>query len=157
MSAGRFREVDHDLLADYLGGALDGTPQERVVARLVNEEPAWVEAYTLLAPAVAGVRADLAAWGEPGPEMPAAVTDRIVAALAHAASADSRASATGAAGHPLADEATSADAGADALAFDNLPPAATDPSGRDPVDADPGSGGTGRSGPVPAQPLGGTG
>ncbi|SCL22680.1 hypothetical protein GA0070616_2583 [Micromonospora nigra] len=78
------RKVDHDLLADYLGGALDGTPQEAVVAELVIREPAWAEAYALLAPAVAGVRADLAAWGDAAPQMPTDVTDRILAALADA-------------------------------------------------------------------------
>ncbi|MGK5522049.1 hypothetical protein ACSNN9_22205 [Micromonospora sp. URMC 107] len=85
MTAGGFREVDHDLLADYLGGALDGTPDGELVARLVDEDADWAQAYALLAPAVADVRADLAAWGAPTPEMPADVADRIVAALAHAA------------------------------------------------------------------------
>ncbi|MDO3705553.1 hypothetical protein Q3W71_28180 [Micromonospora sp. C28SCA-DRY-2] len=82
MSAGGFSEVDHDLLADYVGGALEGTPEEATVARLVTEDPAWSEAYALLAAAVAGVRADLAGWGESPEPMPAAVTDRILAALA---------------------------------------------------------------------------
>ncbi|MEU8295824.1 hypothetical protein AB0C04_00850 [Micromonospora sp. NPDC048909] len=82
MTVGGFRGVDHDLLADYLGGALDGTPQEAAVARLVAEDAAWAEAYTLLAPAVAGVRADLAGWGEPAVELPSALADQITAALA---------------------------------------------------------------------------
>ncbi|SCL60492.1 hypothetical protein GA0070606_3281 [Micromonospora citrea] len=84
MTARGFGEVDHDLLADYVGGALDGTPDEAVVARLVDEDEAWAAAYALLAPAVAGVRADLAAWAAPAPEMPADVTDRLLAALATA-------------------------------------------------------------------------
>ncbi|MEU6072594.1 hypothetical protein [Micromonospora sp. NPDC047074] len=84
MTAGGFREVDHDLLADYLGGALDGTPDEVLVARLVDEDPAWAQAHALLAPALAGVHADLADWGAPSVEMPADVADRIVSALAHA-------------------------------------------------------------------------
>ncbi|RGC68654.1 hypothetical protein C5N14_11710 [Micromonospora sp. MW-13] len=84
MTAGGFREVDHDLLADYLGGALDGTPDEAVVARLVEEDPAWAEAHDALAPALARVGEDLAAWAGPAPEMPLAVADRIAAALAGA-------------------------------------------------------------------------
>ncbi|MGN9775092.1 hypothetical protein ACTMS0_04845 [Micromonospora sp. H33] len=81
MTTGGFREVDHDLLADYLGGALDGTPDEVAVARRVEEDPAWAEAYARLAPAVAEVRADLLAWGGAAEAMPADVTDRITAAL----------------------------------------------------------------------------
>ncbi|MFC0507213.1 hypothetical protein [Micromonospora costi] len=82
MTVGRFREVDHDLLADFVGGALDGTPEEADVARLVAEDDAWAEAYARLAPAVAAVEADLARWGEPSAEIPPAVADRITAALA---------------------------------------------------------------------------
>ncbi|MGN9916473.1 hypothetical protein [Micromonospora palomenae] len=84
MTAGKFSGVDHDLLADYLGGALDGTPEEASVARLVEQDPAWAEAYAALAPAVARVRADLADWAEPAPQMPLAVTERLTAALAGA-------------------------------------------------------------------------
>ncbi|WP_229399079.1 hypothetical protein [Micromonospora okii] len=81
---GGFREVDHDLLADYLGGALDGTPDEAVVARLVAEDPGWAEACGTLAPALALVDDDLAAWAAPAPEMPPDVADRLAAALAGA-------------------------------------------------------------------------
>ncbi|MBQ0891900.1 hypothetical protein KBX37_02080 [Micromonospora sp. U56] len=84
MTAGKFSGVDHDLLADYLGGALDGTPEAATVARLVERDPAWAEAYALLAPAVAQVRADLAGWAEPALQMPLAVTERLTAALAGA-------------------------------------------------------------------------
>ncbi|WP_405101924.1 hypothetical protein [Micromonospora sp. NBC_01412] len=84
MTAGGFREVDHDLLADYLGGALTGTPDEAVVARLVEEDPAWVEAHDALVPALARVGEDLAAWTGLAPEMPLAVADRIAAVLAGA-------------------------------------------------------------------------
>ncbi|MEV0722132.1 hypothetical protein AB0I37_05065 [Micromonospora purpureochromogenes] len=84
MTTGKFSGVDHDLLADYLGGALDGTPEEASVARLVEQDPAWAEAYAALAPAVAQVRADLAGWAEPAPQMPLAVTERLTAALAGA-------------------------------------------------------------------------
>jgi hypothetical protein len=79
-----FREVDVDLLADYLGGALDGTPQQVEIARLVAADPAWAEAYALLAPAVTQVRTDLARWAEPAPELPSAIAERIAAALAAA-------------------------------------------------------------------------
>ncbi|MCG5446646.1 hypothetical protein NIE79_005346 [Micromonospora sp. NIE79] len=84
MTTEGFREVDADLLADYLGGALDGTPQQDEVAQLVSADPSWAEAYALLAPAVTEVRADLTRWAEPIPEMPSAITDRLLAALASA-------------------------------------------------------------------------
>ncbi|MER7169324.1 hypothetical protein ABT336_25110, partial [Micromonospora sp. NPDC000207] len=82
MTTGRFEEVDLDLLADYLGGVLDGTPEEAVVARLVAEDAAWAQAEARLAPALSAVGADLAAWGADAPEMPSDVADRITAALA---------------------------------------------------------------------------
>ncbi|MCZ7426588.1 hypothetical protein O7607_12670 [Micromonospora sp. WMMA1949] len=85
MTSREFSEVDHDLLADYLGGALDGTPEQATVARLVEQDPAWRAAYEDLADAVGLVGADLAAWAaDPAPEMPQAVADRITAALAGA-------------------------------------------------------------------------
>ncbi|MEU4776440.1 hypothetical protein [Micromonospora sp. NPDC023633] len=145
MTAGGFREVDHDLLADYLGGALDGTPDEELVARLVDEDAAWAQAYALLAPAVADVRADLAAWGAPAPEMPADVADRIVAALAHATAVGpgttdsepghSEPDRSGAGGRGAGDDAASAEE----------QPAQGQPTVR-----------TG-AGAVPTQPLGGSG
>ncbi|MFG3554112.1 hypothetical protein ACGGAQ_06975 [Micromonospora sp. NPDC047557] len=97
-----FREVDTDLLADYLGGALDGTPQQAQIARLVDADPAWAEAYALLAPAVTQVRAELARWAEPSPELPPAVAERIAAALAAAdtPTADAPATLTDATGSP---------------------------------------------------------
>ncbi|MFI7606852.1 hypothetical protein ACIBTV_17150 [Micromonospora sp. NPDC049366] len=82
MTTGRSQEVDDDLLADYVGGALDGTPEEALVARLISENSVWADAYALLAPAVADVRADLAGWGEPAVELPPEISDRIAAALA---------------------------------------------------------------------------
>ncbi|NIL43627.1 hypothetical protein HCB17_22715 [Salinispora arenicola] len=86
MTTGGFREVDHDLLADYVGGALTGAPEEVTVARLVEGDPAWAQAYARLASAVADVRADLRACGSVE-EMPAAVADRIHTALAAAGDA----------------------------------------------------------------------
>lgn len=84
MTTEGFREVDDDLLADYLGGALDGTPQQEEVAQLVSADPAWAEAYALLAPALTDVRASLTRWAEPSPEMPQGIVDRLSAALAAA-------------------------------------------------------------------------
>ncbi|MFY1573696.1 hypothetical protein ACN26Z_02250 [Verrucosispora sp. WMMD703] len=84
MSTGEFSEVDHDLLADYLGGALDGTPEHAEITRLVTQDPAWADAHALLGPAVDNVRAELAGWGEPTLELPPEISDRISAALAAA-------------------------------------------------------------------------
>lgn len=81
MTTGGFREVDHELLADYVGGALAGTPDEMTVARLVERDEAWADAYARLAPAVAEVHAALLAYGT-AEEMPATVADQIRAALA---------------------------------------------------------------------------
>ncbi|MBM0234634.1 hypothetical protein JNW91_24095, partial [Micromonospora sp. STR1_7] len=83
MTTEGFREVDDDLLADYLGGALDGTPQQAEVARLVDEDPAWAEARARLGAALTQVHADLADWADP-PPMPPEVVDRLFAALAAA-------------------------------------------------------------------------
>ncbi|MBM0278553.1 hypothetical protein JM949_26120, partial [Micromonospora sp. STR1s_6] len=93
MTTEGFREVDDDLLADYLGGALDGTPQQAEIDRLVSTDPAWADAYALLTPAVTEVRADLARWAEPAPEMPPAIVDRLAAALAGAKSTNDTATA----------------------------------------------------------------
>ncbi|MEU8259687.1 hypothetical protein AB0C02_03570 [Micromonospora sp. NPDC048999] len=85
MTSGEFSGVDHDLLADYVGGVLDGTPEQTSVARLIEDDPAWGTAYAGLARAVDLVHADLADWAAaPAPQIPPAVTDRISAALADA-------------------------------------------------------------------------
>lgn len=81
MTGQEFSEVDFDLLADYVGGALDGTPEEAVVARRVAEEPAWAEAHAALSEATGSVRASLASWGESAEPMPAEVAERIATAL----------------------------------------------------------------------------
>ncbi|WP_018217769.1 hypothetical protein [Salinispora vitiensis] len=81
MTTGGFREVDHELLADYVGGALAGTPDEMTVARLVERDEAWADAYDRLVPAVAEVHAALLAYGT-AEEMPATVADQIRVALA---------------------------------------------------------------------------
>ncbi|SCF36805.1 hypothetical protein GA0070216_111145 [Micromonospora matsumotoense] len=84
MTGREFREVDHDLLADYVGGALDGTPEQTVVARLVAEDAAWADAHATLAPAMARVHDELTGWGAAAPEMPLAVLERLTAVLAGA-------------------------------------------------------------------------
>lgn len=59
MTGAEFEGVDIDLLADYVGGALDGTPDEERVAALVAEDPAWQAAFETLAPAMTAVGAAL--------------------------------------------------------------------------------------------------
>ena len=73
-----FSEVDIDLLADYIGGALDA-PGEAEVARLIAEDPRWRETYELLAPGMASVGAELGALA-PEP-MPADVAARLEASF----------------------------------------------------------------------------
>ncbi|MEV4416439.1 hypothetical protein [Catellatospora sp. NPDC049609] len=74
--------VDLDLLADYVGGALEGTPDEARVARLIAEDPAWHTAADELRAALSLVSADLTAFaGTPEP-MPADVAARFDALLA---------------------------------------------------------------------------
>ncbi|MFC0004284.1 hypothetical protein [Micromonospora siamensis] len=85
MTSGDFSQVDHDLLADFVGGALEGTPEQATVNRLVDEDAAWSTAYARLLAALPQVHDDLARWAAgPAPEMPLAVTERIAAALAGA-------------------------------------------------------------------------
>lgn len=85
MTSGQFREVDLDLLADYVGGALDGTPDEAEVARLVTQAPDWAAAYAALTGGLDAVRLDLTALASAPEPMPAVVVDRIEAALDRAA------------------------------------------------------------------------
>lgn len=90
MTSGEFSEVDLDLLADYVGGALHGDPDESMIARLVAEDPGWRRAHGELVAALARVDADLHAFAavDPGP-MPADVAARLTTALTGAA-ADQR-------------------------------------------------------------------
>ena len=81
---GQFGEVDLDLLADFLGGALEGTSDETAVARLIADDPAWARAHAALAPAVARTQASLASWGKQPEPMPSDVADRLSTALARA-------------------------------------------------------------------------
>jgi hypothetical protein len=82
VTGGEFSEVDIDLLADYVGGALDGTPDETVVAGLVADDPAWRTAHDALAGATATVGAQLRLLGAAPAPMPADVAARLDAALA---------------------------------------------------------------------------
>jgi negative regulator of sigma E activity len=72
---------DFDLLADYVGGALDSTAAGSDVATRIREDPAWRRAHTELTAASAAVVADLADWGRTPEPMPADVTARLTAAL----------------------------------------------------------------------------
>ncbi|MDG4834740.1 hypothetical protein O7627_36345 [Solwaraspora sp. WMMD1047] len=81
MTGGQFREVDPDLLADYVGGALTGTPAEATVDRLIAEDPSWERAYAELVHATDAVRVDLAGWAAVPEPMPADIADRLTAAL----------------------------------------------------------------------------
>lgn len=81
MTGREFSGVDIDLLADYVGGALDGTPDEGLVAALITEDHAWRDAHAALATGMATVGAGLHALGtEPAP-MPEDIASRITAAL----------------------------------------------------------------------------
>lgn len=84
MTAGQFGEVNLDLLADYLGGALAGTPEEVAVVRLITNDPSWGRAHAALAPAVGEIRASLADWALRPEPMPSDVVDRLDTALAGA-------------------------------------------------------------------------
>jgi hypothetical protein len=75
---------DLDHLADYVGGALAGTPAEREVAGLIERDPAWQAAYDALAEASVAVSTDLASLGRTPEPVPADVAERITAALATA-------------------------------------------------------------------------
>jgi hypothetical protein len=81
VSGGRFRDIDLDLLADYVGGALDGTSEADEIARLIADDPMWAQAYDALVTASAQVRDSLAAWGADEVTMPADVVDRLSEAL----------------------------------------------------------------------------
>jgi hypothetical protein len=75
VTGAEFSGVDIDLLADYIGGALEGTPDESVVAALIADDPAWRAAHESLGGGMALVQTQLADLG-PAP-MPSAVADRL--------------------------------------------------------------------------------
>jgi hypothetical protein len=80
VTGAEFRGVDIDLLADYIGGALAGTPDESVVATLIADDPAWRDAYESLSGGMAAVQAELGQF-EPEP-MPDDVAARLEEAFA---------------------------------------------------------------------------
>ncbi|WP_033345389.1 anti-sigma factor [Catenuloplanes japonicus] len=72
-------EAQWDLLADYLGGALDGDPRRDEIAGLIESDPEWREAHTLLAEADDAVRDDLRLLAEaPVEPMPDDVFARLL-------------------------------------------------------------------------------
>jgi hypothetical protein len=81
---GRLDEAERELLADYVGGALDGTPAEAAVAALVETDPAWADTLEEMITALGAVDADLVAYAANPEPMPADVTARLEAALAAA-------------------------------------------------------------------------
>ncbi|GIJ66197.1 hypothetical protein [Virgisporangium ochraceum] len=80
--------VDFDRLADYVGGALDGTPDAAEVRRLVDTDPEWAAAHDTLAAAVSTVAVDLRALGAVVDPVPEAVVARLDDALRHLGSTD---------------------------------------------------------------------
>nr|WP_230417150.1 hypothetical protein [Micromonospora tarapacensis] len=133
------------MLADYLGGALDGTPEQGGVARLVAQDPAWAQAHALLAPALDGVRAELAEWGAPAAELPAEIADRIRTALTADLPAAANANAAGTDDHPTV-------GGPEVAAPSRLVTAAAGITG----DADEPEAAGGKVAAVPPQPLRGS-
>jgi hypothetical protein len=82
VTGAEFSGVDIDLLADYVGGALAGTPEEAEVAARLATDPAWRAAYDEISGAMAAVGSQLSAWGATPEPMPGDVAARLEAALA---------------------------------------------------------------------------
>ncbi|MER7003022.1 hypothetical protein ABT297_08230 [Dactylosporangium sp. NPDC000555] len=82
-----FSEADLDRLADFVGGALDGTPEADDVRHLVSTDTSWAEAYAMLVTADAAMRDELHALGAEAPAVPLDVQQRLDAALAGASTA----------------------------------------------------------------------
>ncbi|MFI5495469.1 hypothetical protein [Actinoplanes sp. NPDC051859] len=122
MTGPEFSEVDFDLLADYVGGALDGTPDEAVVSALIVGHPAWRRAHAELSAATEAMTAALHSWGAEPEPMPADLVARLDAAFTPAASGSVPASATAAtadatpARWETGDDATPIDSSADLAA-----------------------------------------
>ena len=114
MTGAEFSGVDIDLLADYVGGALDGTPDEAAVTALIAEDDAWREAHAALTEGVATVTADLRSFGAAPEPMPADVFARLDAALL-AAGADPQAGAGPERTAPIGDVFRGATAGPAAM------------------------------------------
>jgi hypothetical protein len=82
VSRDEFSGVDIDLLADYVGGALDGTPDHATVAGLIARDPAWRAAHDALAEGMTAVGRELGALGAAPEPMPAELAVRLDAAFA---------------------------------------------------------------------------
>jgi hypothetical protein len=76
---------DLDLIADFVGGALAGTPQERSVGDRIRTDPEWAGAHAELVAALDRVSADLRAFGSDDEPMPDDVWTRLEAALSEPA------------------------------------------------------------------------
>jgi hypothetical protein len=74
--------VDIDLLADYVGGALVGTPQQQQVQDLISTDPAWRQAAQELALALDAVAEDLRTTARTAEPMPADLVNRFDELLA---------------------------------------------------------------------------
>jgi hypothetical protein len=73
--------VDLDRLADFVGGALDGTPDAAAVRTLIDTDPAWAAAHADLVAATSAVSADLRAVGSRPHAVPEDVAGRLDAFL----------------------------------------------------------------------------
>lgn len=73
--------VDLDRLADFVGGALDGTPDADAVRNLIATDADWAAAHAELVIADAAVRADLTRLAVVPAPMPDDVAARLTAAL----------------------------------------------------------------------------
>lgn len=105
MTGAEFSGVDIDLLADYVGGALDGTPDEATVSALIAGDAAWREAYDQLSGGVAAVTGQLQQLGSAPEHMPDDVLARLDQALVAASAGTLVAiNASGAPGAPAAME-----------------------------------------------------
>ncbi|WP_433212455.1 hypothetical protein ACQP00_52530 [Dactylosporangium sp. CS-047395] len=82
-----FSDADLDRLADFVGGALDGTPEADDVRHLVTTEESWAEAYATLVTADAAMRDELHALGAEAHPVPDEVVHRLNAVLAAAVTA----------------------------------------------------------------------
>jgi hypothetical protein len=78
------RDVDLDRLADFVGGALDGTPDAADVRHLIATDERWAESYEVLVAADATMRMELGALGAPedaADPMPPDVVSRLDRAI----------------------------------------------------------------------------
>lgn len=81
-------DVDLEQLADYLGGALDGTEAQHQMRERLATDPALASRYAELAAATESATADLGALAAVTEPMPQEVTARLTAALAALADHD---------------------------------------------------------------------